>query len=291
MIRLDRVLSCSTLGGVLVSLALSASGCHKKRGFIPTEKLLVTRVAVAPALAEPEPAAPAVRMLNWGDVYQERARRPDFKWAGPFRGQHEVRTGLVEVSRRAADAPRFAFEADFLEAEVPTTAWLCAKMALRSFSPGACAEQLLRTVATENTLVAYIPTWEADSPIVELVDGEVHHATVPALSYVRVVALDKRPVVLAWSHWIRGREWTGSTLVVLLLSPPLQRAGEISLTETDARDPARVTYWLSGYEIQDDGLRITGRRSVKNGQSNEEISGADVDERWVIGEGGKLTKQ
>lgn len=291
MIRLGRFLSWSALGGLLAAMALSAGGCRKTRGFIPTEKLLVTKVAVAPALAEPEPTARAVRTLTWGEVFVAGARRPDFKWAGPFEGRHEARTGLVEVIRRAADPPRFAFESDLLEADVPTTAWLCSKMTTPSLSGAACAERLLRTVATDSTLLAFIPTWEVDSPIAELVDGTVHQSTLPALSDLRVVAIDKRPVALAWAHWIRGREWTGTTLVVLLLSPPLQRAGEISLTETDARDPARVTYWLGGLEILDDGLRVTGRRSVRNGRSNEEISGANVDERWSLGGDGKLSKR
>lgn len=182
MIRLHRFLSCATLGGVLVAMALAAGGCHKTRGFIPTEKLLVTRVAVAPVLAEPQPAAVAVRTLTWGEAYRARARQPDFTWAGPFNGKREQRTGMIEVSRLPADPPRFAFEADFLEADVPTTDWLCAKMTLRSLSPSACAEQLLRTVATESTLVAYLPTWQADSPVAELVDGAVHQTTIPALS-------------------------------------------------------------------------------------------------------------
>ena len=284
--RPSRFLSCA-----LISLALAATGCRKTRGFVPTEKLMVTRVAVAPALAEPQPTARAIRTLTWGEAYQPRARQPDFKWSGAFGGQLEQRTGLIEVTRRPADARRFAFAADLLEADVPTSAWLCSKIPLRSLSPGACADQLLRTVATESALVAYVPTWDADSPIAELVDGAVHPSTIPALSDLRVVALDKRPVVLAWSHWIRAREWTGSSLLVLLLSPPLQRAGEISLTETDARDPARVSYWLGHLEILDDGLHVTGRRSVKNGQSSEEISGANVDERWAIGGDGKLIKR
>ena len=144
---------------------------------------------------------------------------------------------------------------------------------------------------TESTLLAFVPTWEADSPLAELAEGTVHETTLPALSQIRVVALDKRPVALAWTHWIRAREWTGSTLVVLLLSPPLQRAGEISLGETDARDPGKVTYWVGGLEILDDGLRVAGRRSVRNGLSNEEISGESVDEFWAIGDDGKLTKR
>ena len=292
MIRRFRFFSCSILAGALVVTALSASGCRKTRGFIPTEKLLVTRIAVAPALAEPRPDARAVRTLSWGDVVPSRARGCRTS-SGPDRsaGQLEERTGLVEVIRRPGDTPRFAFASDVLEADVPTSAWLCSKMTDRASPPGACAEQLLRTVGTENTLLAFIPTWQPDSPLAELVDGAVHETTVPALSEVRVVAIDKRPVVLAWSHWIRGREWTGSTLVVLLLSPPLHRAGEISLTETDARDPGRVTYWLGGLEILDDSLRVTGRRSRRDRISNEEISGENVEERWGLSEDGKLTKR
>ena len=70
----------------------------------------------------------------------------------------------------------------------------------------------------------------------------------------------------------------------------VKRAGEISLSETDARDPARVMYWLGKLEILSDGLRVTGRRSVRNRQSNEELSGTDVDERWKLGADGMLAK-
>lgn len=280
--------------GLIALSALSTSGCKKPSGVIPTEKMLVVRVANAPAIAEAQPSANAIRRVTWGEAYRARARQPDFKWTGPFAGQVEQRTGLVEVVRRVDDAPRFAFEADLLEADVPTSAWLCSKLSaatLGPLSPELCAERLLRTVASEDTLLAYVPTWQPDSPLAELAGGVVHQTTLPALSELRVVAIDKRPVVLAWTHWIRAREWTGSTLVVLLLSPPLQRAGELSLTETDARDPSRVTYWQAGLEILADGLHVTGRRSVRKGASDEELSGTNVDERWTIGGDGKLLKR
>jgi hypothetical protein len=164
-------------------------------------------------------------------------------------------------------------------------------MKASSYARAICAQQLLRVVASENTLLAYVPTWEVDSPIAELREGVVHSSTIPALSELEVVTVDQQTVVLAKSHWIRAPEWTGSSLVVLRLSPPLERVGEIPLTETDARDPARVIYALSALEVADDGLRVRGRRSVRKRASNDEIEGAAVDERWGIGEGGKLVKR
>ncbi|MBI4957799.1 MAG: hypothetical protein HY908_37685 [Myxococcales bacterium] len=295
MLRLDRAISRLALGLALGSTALSAGACRSERPEregVATEKLLVTRVASAPALSEPLPRANADRAVTWGEAYFVRARRPELAWAGQFEGRIEQRTGLVELVRTATDAPRFAFDADFLEADVPTAAWLCPRMALgRSVSASECADRLRRTVATESTLLAYVPCWQPDCPIAELEAGVVHGSTVPALSEVRVVALDERPIVLAWSHWIRSRQWTGESLVVMRLAPPLERVGEISLSETDARDPNGVVYFLGRLEILADGLRVTGRRSVRDRISNRELSGADVDERFGLGADGKLEKR
>ena len=87
MIRQGKLISWSALGGALVAVTLAAGGCRKGRGVVPTEKLLVTRVAIAPAVAEPLPDAHAIRTVTWGDVYRGRARQPDFKWKGAFRGR------------------------------------------------------------------------------------------------------------------------------------------------------------------------------------------------------------
>ncbi|MCC6528247.1 MAG: hypothetical protein IT373_36720 [Polyangiaceae bacterium] len=283
------------LGATALSTALATGACRSEqpaREGIATEKLLVTKVAAAPALSEPLPRANADRAVTWGEAYFVRARRPELEWVGQFEGRLERRTGLVELVRTATDAPRFGFDADFLEADVPTAAWLCPRMALgRAVSTSDCADRLRRTVATESTLLAYVPCWQSDCPIAELLAGVVHGATVPALSEVRIVALDERPIVLAWSHWSRSREWTGQSLVVMRLAPPLERAGEISLSETDARDPAGVVYWLGRLEIRADGLRVTGRRSVRDRISNRELSGTDVDERFGLGADGKLEKR
>jgi hypothetical protein len=295
--RADQGLTCRrlTLGAAFllaaIVTAIVTGGCRKTTGVVPTERLQVTKVALGPALVAPDHLASAQRHLTWGEAYEARARQPDFHWKGLFEGQLEERTGLVELVRGPDDASRFAFEADLLEADVPTRPWLCARMTLGSLPPDACARRLYRTVAADRILLAFIPSWDTTSRVAELFDGTMHETTIPALSELRIVSIDNRTVALAWSHWIRSPQWTGASVVVLHVSPPLERAGEISVAETDARDPAKVAYWLGTLKIADDGLRITGRRSVRDRESNDEISGTDVDDRWALGADGKLVKR
>jgi hypothetical protein len=274
--------------GALVAGVLAVAACRRT---IPTERRMVVAQAVAPGLAEPLPDAPASRTVTWGEVYTERARKPDLTWKGPFEGRREERTGGFEATRRPFDAPRFAFTSDFIEADVPTAGWLCAKMDMARATRALCEEQLIRVVASGDTLLAYVPTWQPDSPIAELREGQVRSSALPGLSELQVVTLDERTVVLAKTHWIRSREWTGSSLVVLLLSPPLTRAGEIPLTETDARDAAKVVYTLRSLRVAGDGLYVGGRRSVRSGASNEELEGTNIEERWGLGADGKLERR
>lgn len=285
-----RALACGALACAVVA-TLAAAGCRKAPPPIATEKARVVRVGVAPALAEPAASSVAGRALSWGEVYQAGSTRADFHWQGMFEGRREQRVGLVELARTKADAPRFGFEPDLLEADVPTSAWLCAQLKGSAIPREACADRLLRIVPADGVMIAFVPTWRGDSPLLELREGAVHEIALPAISRAQVVSLDKRPAVLLWSHWSRGRDWTGSELVVLLPSPPLQRAGQLSLGETDARDAARVTYFRGALEILADGLRVSGRRSVRDRRTDVELSGTEVDERWGLGADGKLQRR
>ena len=278
-------------GAALLGALLALMGCKKPREVIPTERVLVVKVAAAPALTEVSPTMNADAVVRWGEAYSSQGRRADFRWEGLFEERKTRRQGLHEVRRRPQDPPRFAFEEDLLPAELPTPGWLCAKMSLGSMSAAECASSLLRTVPSESALLAHVPCWKSDCPMALFQGAAVSRASVPGLTEVRVVALDKRPVVLSWSHWVRSPEQTGSELVVWLLDPPLARAGAIALSETDARSPGKVEYFLSALSIGEDEIQVHGRRSVRDRPSNRELSGVDVHERWGLGADGKLVKR
>lgn len=275
----------------LLFAGLAACKPAPQKGAIPTERLLVTKVALAPALAEARATSVADRTARWGEAYLSRGRQPDFAWMGEFDGHFAKRTGLVEVARTVDDASRFAFLDDFLEADLPTTSWLCERMTMAPAHRASCAASLLRTVPEGGALVAHVPGWRSDCPIAALKGGVVSSAALPAISDLRVAALDKRPVILVHSHWIKSREHTGSDLVVLLVDPPLARAGELRLTETDPGGPGQVTYVQAKVTVEESALRLQGRRSVRDRVSNKELSGADVDERWGLGADGKLVRR
>jgi len=137
-------------------------------------------------------------------------------------------------------------------------------------------------------LIAYIQCAEPACPIAELSDGVVTSAVVPALSVVRVVTFGKRQALLVWSHWMRSTDWTGRRVLVFLLSPPLQRIGEIAVEEVDARDPQTVSNRMGTLEILEDGLGFTGRRATVDRNTGAELSVEPVQERFVLTEEGKL---
>jgi hypothetical protein len=174
-----------------------------------------------------------------------------------------------------------------IEADVPASAWLCSQM---DKPPEACSDSLLRTVATSNALLAYVPCWQSECPVLELSNGVLTRRTMPMLSELRIVTLADRPLVLAWTHWIRSPQWTGGSVTALHVSPPLQPAGELPLFETDARTVDSPTYWFGAIEVEEAVLRLRGRRSTRDRQTGKELSGTDVDEQWVLGTDGKLTK-
>lgn len=275
----------------LALVALAACKPAPQSAAIPTERVLVTKVALAPALAEARASSVADRTVRWGEAYLVRGRQAEFAWSGEFDGHFAKRVGLVEAARNAAGASRFAFLDDFLEADLPTSSWLCERMTMAAPHRASCAASLLRTVPEGGALVAHVPCWRADCPVAELKGGVVTSAALPAVSDLRVVALDKRPVILAHSHWIQSREHTGSDLVVLLVDPPLGRAGALRVAETEPASPGQVTYWQGKVTVEEAALHLVGRRSVRDRVSSQELSGADVDERWAIGEGGKLVKK
>lgn len=278
-----------TGASVLVLAALAALGCRKKPAPIATEKALVVKVARAPGLAELDAQGPSIRPVSWGEVYQERARRQDFRWSGVFDGRSEQRVGVVEMTGSAGDPSRFGFAADLLEGDVPTRAWLCAHLPAAS-APARCDFRLRRLVVADGVLFAYAPSWRAEAPLLELVDGVVHIASLPAISEARVVAIAGRPLVLVTSHWGRGAAWTGTDVIAFLPRPALQRAGEIHLDEIDGRDGARATYWFGALEAGADALRVQGRRSVRDRRTDLEVSGEVVDETWRL-EGDRLVKR
>lgn len=276
---------------VCLAVCLASLPACRRVETIPTERLLVVKVADAPQFSLPDPSGVAERAVHRGEAFVLRSRRPDFQWQGLFQGNILSRTGLVVASRRPLERDSYAFAEDFIDADVPASSWLCKRMGSPTEGGARCEDALLRTVATSNTLVAYVPCWSARCPMAELSDGVLTAESVPMLSDVRVVTLGGRPVLLAWSHWIRSPQWTGGSLLVLLLSPPLARAGEIQLFETDARDADKVVTWMSALETGDDALRVRGRRSTRDGQSGSELSGTNIEERWGLAPDGRLSKQ
>lgn len=269
-------------------LVVSSGGCAKREP-IPTEKVLVAKRTTAPALAADMRSGCTA---YWGEVHRVHRTLPDFPWEGVFEGRTERRLGLAETTLAPADPHGFVFTDDFIEAEVPTATWLCSKIGKHPSSApeGSCAKTLRRTVASPTTLLAFTRCWQPDCPLAELRDGMVVVTTLPALEHVRVVSFRERQAALAWTHWVRSPEWTGSSLVVLHLSPPLVRAGEISLSEIDARDATKVLNWIGELEILEDGFRVRGTRSFMLRGSNQ-LSGNHVDEHWGFGADGNLVKQ
>jgi hypothetical protein len=286
---LARTGGLAALAALEALAALAALGCRKKPPPVATEKALVVKVARAPGLAELTPTSTAIRPVTWGEVYQERARTPDFHWSGVFDGHSDQRVGAIEVTRSAEDASRFAFQADLLEGDVPTRAWLCAQLPAKS-APARCADRLLRLVVADGVLFAYAPSWRVETPLIELVDGAAHTVSLPAISDARVVAIAGRPLALVTSHWGRGAAWTGTDVIAFLPRPALQRAGELHLDEIDGRDGTRATYWFGALEVRADALRVQGRRSVRDRRTDLEISGEVVDETWAL-EGDRLVKR
>ena len=253
-------------------------------------------MAKAPTVPSLLTAAPDARLghtVYWGEAHTVLRTLGDFEWKGPFEGWPHDRKGLAETVTAPAEGSEWVFPADFLEADLPTAAWLCARLGGRPAGAAAdsCVKTLRRSVASPGTLLAYTPCWKDDCPLAELKDGRVTVTTLPALSEVRVVPFKDGPVVLAWSYVTRSPTWIQGRLVVLTLEPPLTRAAEIALSEVDERDPTKVLYWLGALEILDDGVRVRGRRSVKDRASNRELSGSDVDERWTSGAGGLFVKR
>jgi hypothetical protein len=281
----------SGLWSLALGAGLAVAACRPKPEPIPTERLLITKIALAPALSQPHAFMVSDRAARWGEVFQVRGRQPEHAWKGQFDGRLTERKGLVELGRTPSDTSRFAFAEDFLEADVPTTSWLCAHVTMAPAHAASCAGSLLRTVAAESTLLAYLPCWRADCPVAELRGGAVTQATLPALSDLRVVAIDGRPIVLATTHTAEGLTRSATDVVVLLLDPPLQRAGALRLDETDATAPDRVTYRLARLAVEGAALRVTGRVSQRDRVGNQERSGVEVDERWAVGADGKLSRR
>ncbi len=289
-VRLGAVIALAALASLAALSALSALGCRKKPPLaVVTEKALVVKVARAPGIVELDKEGTSIRPVSWGEVYQARDRKPTFRWNGMFEGHPLQRDGVVEVTRSAEDASRFAFTPDLLEGDVPTRAWLCAQLPAAS-APARCADRLLRLVVSDGVLFAYAPTWRSETPLIELVDGAVHTASLPAISEVRVIALAGRAITLVTTHWWRDAAWTGTDVVAFLPRPALQRAGELHLEEIDGRDGARATYWLGALEVEADALHVQGRRSVRDRRTDVELSGALVDERWQL-DGERLVKR
>jgi hypothetical protein len=276
---------------VIAALTLTAGEACKHSEHIPTERLMVVKVAAAPSLSKPDPFAAALGTVRRGEAFRVRSKLPEVKWSGLFDGRLQERLGLLEASRRPLDRDSFVFVDDFMESDIPTSAWLCAHMKAPAADGAPCADTLLRTIATSNTLLAYVPCWQSECPIASLSGGVLTHATIPMLSEVRVVTLSGQPLVLAWSHWARSPQWTGGSVLAMQVSPPLRPAGEIPLFETDARNPDSATIWIGAIDFGEEALRLRGRRSVRNRQTGKELSGTDIDERWVMGQDGNLTRQ
>jgi hypothetical protein len=275
-----RLLSC-------LLLACAAAGCRKADA-IPTEKMLVVKVPSAPGLSELTPHMTANHPVFWGEVFLQRRRFPDFQWEGAFEGATARRTGAIEAARVPLDGPTFVFGSDLIEADVPTSSWLCSKMGNPVVMGMPCAQGIRRTVASSGKLIAYLQCADPACPVAELSDGTVTPATVPALSALRVVAIGKRQVVLAWSHWMKSTDWTGRRVLVMLVAPPLQRIGDISLEEIDARDPDTVINRLGTFEILDDGLGFTGKRATMDRKTGAELKAEPIRERFVLTDEGKL---
>jgi hypothetical protein len=271
------------------SLAMWA-GCRKPEP-IPTQKCLVASGALAPGIDELLPHKNANRRVYQGDVFTERKRLPEFAWEAMLDGQVLQRTGAIEVLRAEVDGPMFVFASDFIEGEVPTTGWLCGRMGEPQVFGMPCAQTLRRIVAPKGRLVAYATCPGTDCPLAQLSAGAVTTRQVPGLSEVRVQGFGQHQLLLAWSRWVREPSWTGGTLLVLQLSPPLAPAGEVPLDEIDARKPEGIVNRLGTLELLGDGVRFSGTRAVRELSTGRELSSEAFDERYGISAEGQLVRR
>lgn len=270
-------------------MTLAAFGCRKATP-IPTEKLLVAKNPAAPGLSELQPHMTSNHTIYWGEVFRPHATFPDFEWEGTCEGEVLKRKGAIQIGQTPLEGGVYAFTSDFLEAGVPTASWLCMKMGSPAAMGQPCENVLRRIVASSGKLVAYVNCLDATCPMAELSDGKLTTIQVPTPLKVRVVKFGQTPTVLLWSHWGKGPDWTGASLSVFALQPPLQKLAEIALQEIDARDPVQVLNRLGTAEIVEDGVRVQGKKVMVERETAKELSSAEFDEKYVITSTGVVRK-
>jgi hypothetical protein len=228
--------------------------------------------------------------IYWGEVYYPHTPLPDFAWEGYCDGQLLTRKGAVPVGKTRVEGGAYGFLSDFIEADVPTSGWLCSRMGNPAAVAQPCETILRRIVASSGKLLAYINCLDATCPLAELSDGKVTTVAVPTPLQVRVVKFGQMQAVLVWSHWGKSPEWTGSVMTVLALQPPLHKLGELPLQEIDSRDPVQVMNRLGTLDILDDGVQYRGTRVMVDRETAKELSSAAFDERYLITAGGVVRK-